>query len=149
MQHNIFPVLHVRSLIGKLAPSLFRSVPKLIARQLLGTALKRMATEVAHQLRALWAGRFSLQVGDTVSWNGGHFSILEKRGAACKLADIRGINPWLLPALPFNPKLLEGKVPFWYKGSRLKKTGHPELKISVRSPHGTPISILSLLNRSN
>lgn len=93
-------------------------------------------------LRVLWAGMRPLSVGDTVWWNHASYLILERSGSSFrfryKLLDISAVNPWILSALPSNPKLANGANMLWYQGSRgrcyLKKTGHPKIELKTSEP---------------
>jgi hypothetical protein len=97
--------------------------------------LKWLGGTMVPQFRAWWLCVSPLQIGDTVSWQHKNFSILERRrkGLAYeyKIANLNGINPWLLPLLSRNPQLTKNAPVFWYRGYGLRKTGHPEFKIKL------------------
>jgi hypothetical protein len=122
-----------------------------VSLSFLSSALKWVTERALPNFSALWAGVRPLSVGDTVLWkNVGNFLVLERRGSALgyeyKLVSISGINPWLLPLLSCNPRLMREAPMCWYRGSKgrcyLKKTGHPklELKMPVLSARIHPIS---------
>jgi hypothetical protein len=101
------------------------SVPLLLS-------LTWLAKKGLPNLQALWAGIRPMCVGEIVSWrNGGNFQVLKRRGKPFTyeymLVNIEGISPWLLPALPHDPRLWSNAPVFWYKGSKgrcyLKRMG--------------------------
>jgi len=104
-------------------------------------SLAWLAKKILPDIRALWAGMRPLSPGDTViSRDSRNYEVLERKGKmfgyVYKLVDIKGINPFLLPALPHNPDLTRNAPVFWYRGRNgrcyLRKTGHPELSLSGR-----------------
>ncbi|MBZ5663819.1 MAG: hypothetical protein LAO30_04385 [Acidobacteriia bacterium] len=113
-----------------------------ILSSLIAALLAAVSVKIFPTLRALWAGMRPLSVGDTVSWNNGNYLITETRGGMFtyqyKLVNFHGINPFLLPAICFDPKLAGDAMPFWYKASNgrcyLKKTGHPRLELKLPLP---------------
>jgi hypothetical protein len=118
--------------------AILHNILTLVARHLkpfIPAVFMWLAKKISPQFRALWLCVFPLQIGDTVSWQGKNFSILEKRRSGLayeyKIADLKGINLWLLPLLASNPQLTKNAPVFWYKGYGLKKTGHPELRIKL------------------
>lgn len=111
-----------------------------VSVSLLSGAVAWATKAILPRLRALWAGVYPLLPGDTASRrNGENFMVLERRGTAFryeyKLVNVRKINPWLLPALCYNPQFTDEAAVFWYKGSKgscyLKKTGHPKLELRM------------------
>jgi hypothetical protein len=97
-------------------------------------AFKWLAMCLVSRFCAIWA-ILTLQIGDTASWRGDNFLVLEKRRAGLgyehKIVNLKGINPWTLPLLTSNPALARHAQVFWYRGRNLKKTGHPELRLKL------------------
>jgi hypothetical protein len=111
-----------------------------VSVSLLSNSLKWLTKKALPNFSALWARMHPFSVDDIVSLrNGGNFSVRERRGTAFRyeyrLVDISGINPWLLPALSSNPRLIRDAAMFWYRVSKgccyLKKIGHPKLELKA------------------
>lgn len=103
-------------------------------KSLTSAAFNWLAKCLVSQFCTLWT-ILTLQIGDTVSWRGANFLVLEKRRAGFeyehKIVNLKGINPWTLPLLTSNPALVRHAQVFWYRGRNLKKTGHPELRLKL------------------
>jgi hypothetical protein len=102
----------------------------------LGTAAcRRLARTTTPYFRALRNVLYPFENGCLVSLHEHQYRIREQRGVGFKreykLVDIKGMNPFTLPLLVGNPDFAKDRPTIWYRGTNLKKIGHPKLSIRL------------------